>query len=74
MFLEWLLDQSHCTDCVGKLARLVYSDTNNGCLNYARSAQNIQDHFADKHKRSFPILQGLLHEAFKEYAASLAKK
>ena len=74
MFLEWLLEQVYRTDEVGKLASLVYDDTNNGCMNYARSASDIQKHFTVSHPKAYSRLSSMLETAFAEYATSLSPK
>jgi hypothetical protein len=68
MFTTWLSEQDDRPDNVGKLARLLNKDLNNGCMPRVRNADGILLHFFNQHPKVYMQLSEVLVVAYKEFA------
>lgn len=73
MFTLWALDQQDRDDSVGKIAKLMYRDHNDGCAIMFKDATGWLHHFQDKHVRQLPILTEMLGDAYVEYCTTLKR-
>jgi hypothetical protein len=67
MFTTWLFEQDDRPDNVGKLARLLNRDLNNGCMPHVRNADGILLHFLKQHPKVYMQLSEVLVVAYKEF-------
>ena len=74
MFAEWLDEQRHRDDEVGKFARLAWEDFTSGCARWFSGAVEWRDHFAKAHPDKTEYMFSLLREAFVAYADDKLKE
>jgi len=67
MFTTWLTEQDDRPDNVGKLARLLNKDSNNGCMPRMRTADLVLQHFFNYHPKVYMQLSEVLVVAYKEF-------
>lgn len=72
-FLSWLLEQIDEPVPESRVAKIVYWDINNGCMNPLRSAAQVREHFYERHAAHAAEIVGSLDQAFKAYADSLGE-
>ena len=68
MFSEWLYEQLHRDDNVGRFATLAWDDYTSGCARWYANAVQWRDHFNAKHPDKADEIFVLLGEAFRAYA------
>jgi len=67
-FLNWILEQDEEPGGLGLFSSIIYQDINNGCGLRFTEPSEWKAHFEIKHKKTAPILTGLLEDAFVAYS------
>lgn len=68
MFSEWLYEQLHRDDEIGRFANLAWADYTSGCARWYSSALEWRDHFIAKHPDKADDMFVLLGQSFRAYA------
>ena len=71
MFGEWLEDQQHRGDDVGRFARLCWEDYTSGCARYYATALQWKAHFEMRHSTKLDVIIPLLKASYENYLTSL---
>lgn len=67
MWIAWILEQQEREDSTGRLARLIWSDINNGCGNtFLKTVVDWNRHFEAEHPR-LPSLKPWFASAYTDY-------
>jgi len=73
-FISWLWDQLDDTGGLGKIAKVFWSDVNNGCAHALYTPAQWLKHFEEKHNDRKDLLIEMLLTSYGEYMLFIKKK